>query len=338
MIFSRMPNIIFGTFDRDAAVKEMLFALAPISQEALAEAISEEYGTRAETIKANWLTGISEYYHQGMYSVDYEDMPEESAQILKTVLTEDFYYLAELRKIYSRAIPDADMSLLSTYNLKRMGFLIGSTYVLQNYPTAEAYFDHLLTGPDIVDISPLNRRYGQLSTYTLYLSGLKREREIIEFEPFQYINIRRLQKIGYDKECLRSYADRVWSFLLDDEFFTVQSLRKAGFGDELDMLGFNDLFYSSLLREDSRFTWQRIGKTVVLNPKGTQFNVHDFLVDRVIKEEAIDVDDFVAMLQEVYGISLDRHDVLHQVKGSDVYYDSIMGKLYADYSTYFEEV
>lgn len=338
MIFSRMPNIIFGVFDRDAAVKEMLFALAPISQEDLAEAISEEYGTRSETIKANWLTGISEYYHQGMYSVDYEDMPKEHVLKLQEILTDDFYYLSELRKLYARTIPDADMSLLSTYNLKKMGFLIGSSYVLQNYPTAEAYFDHLLTGPDIVDISPLNRRYGQLSTYTLYLSGLKREMEIIEFEPFQYINIRRLQKIGYDKECLRSYADRVWSFLLDDEFFTVQSLRKAGFGDELDMLGFNDLFYSSLLREDSRFTWQRIGKTVVLNPKGTQFNVHDFLVDRVIKEEAIDVDDFVAMLQEVYGISLDRHDVLHQVKGSDVYYDSIMGKLYADYSTYFEEV
>ena len=120
--------------------------------------------------------------------------------------------------------------------------------------------------------------------------------------------------------------------------YGVFCLMQAGFDDELDILGFGDLFYSSLIREDSRFSWQRIGKTVVLNPKGTQFNVHDFLVDRVIKEESVDVDDFVTMLQEVYGISLDRHDILQHVKGSDVYYDSIMGKLYADYATYFEEV
>ena len=98
------------------------------------------------------------------------------------------------------------------------------------------------------------------------------------------------------------------------------------------------MFYSSLIREDPRFSWQRIGKTVVLNPKGTQFNVHDFLVDRVTKEVSIDVDDFVAMLQDEYGIIFEKQDILTHVKGSDVYYDSIMGRLYADYATYFEEV
>ena len=69
-----------------------------------------------------------------------------------------------------------------------------------------------------------------------------------------------------------------------------------------------------------------------------QFTVHDFLVDRVTKEESIDVDDFVAMLHEEYGIVFERKDILTHVKGSDVYYDAIMGKLYADYATYFEEV
>jgi len=338
LVFSRMPNIIFGTFDRDAAVKEILFALAPISQDDLAEAISQEYGTRADTIKANWLSGVSEYYHQGMYSVDYEDMPEEHIQKLQAVLTEDFYFLTELRRIYNRTIPNADMSLLSTYNLKKMGFLIGNSYVLQHYDTAEAYFNHLLAGNDVVDITAISKRFTSLSIYSAQLADLKRNMEIIEFEPFQYINIRRLERLGFDKSKLRAYADRVWSFLVDDEYFTIQSLKNAGFEDELDVLGFGDLFYSSLLREDPRFTWQRVGKAVVLNPKRVQFTVHDFLVDRVTKEESIDVDDFVAMLQEEYGIVFERQDVLTHVKGSDVYYDAIMGKLYADYATYFEEV
>ena len=284
------------------------------------------------------LTGITEYYHQGMYSVDYEDMPEDHIQKLQAVLTEDFYFSSELRKIYTRTVPAADPSLLSTYNLKKMGFLIGSSYVIQHYATAEAYFDHILTAADVVDIMPISKRYTSLSTYSARLADLKRALEIIEFEPFQYINIRRLGKLGYDKARLRAYADRVWSFLVDDEYFTIQSLKRSGFDDELDVLGFDDLFYASLLREDPRFAWQRVGKAVVLNPRGTQFTVHDFLVDRVTKEVSVDVDDFVAMLQDEYGIIFERQDILTHVKGSDVYYDAIMGKLYADYATYFEEV
>lgn len=338
LVFGRMPSLQFGTFDRDAAVREILFAMAPVSQDDLAQMISLEYGVRPETIKANWLMCISEYYHKGIYSVDYEDMPEEHIALLKEMLTDDFYYFTELRKIYSGLIPNADLTLLSTYNLKKMGFLVGTSYVVQNYSTAEAYFNHLLTDADVVDIAPISKRYTGLSTYSSCLARLRRDMEIIEFEPFQYINVRRLQKLGFTKERLRKYSDRVWSCLEDDEFFTIQSLRKTGYEDELDALGFGDMFYSSILKEDERFSWQRVGNNVVLNPKGNQFTVHDFLVDRITKELSIDIDDFLDDLAEVYGITFDKHEIVEKTKGSEVYYDSIMGKLYADYATYFEEI
>lgn len=338
LVFGRMPSLQFGTFDRDAAVKETLFAMAPVSQDDLAEMLSLEYGLRPETIKANWLMCISEYYHQGMYSVDYEDMPEEQICLLKENLTDDFYYLTELRKMYLRLVPDADLTLLSPYNLKKMGFLVGASYVIQNYSTAEAFFNHLLTDNDIVDVAPISKRYTGLTTYSAYLDKLKHDLEIIEFEPFQYINIRRLQKLGFTKERLREYGNRVWSYLVDDDYFTIQSLRRTGFEDELDALGFGDMFYSSLLKEDVRFSWQRVGKKVVLNPKGNPFTVCDFLADRITKERAVDIDDFVDDLAEIYGITFDKYQIVEKVKGSDAYHDSIMGRLYADYATYFEEI
>lgn len=338
LVFSRMPSLQFGTFDRDAAVKETLFAMAPVSQDDLAEMLSLEYGTRPETIKANWLMCISEYYHQGMYSVDYEDMPEEQICLLKENLTDDFYYLTELRKTYLRLVPDADLTLLSPYNLKKMGFLVGTSYVIQNYSTAEALFNHLLTDNDIVDVAPISKRYTGLTTYSAYLDKLKHDLEIIEFEPFQYINIRRLQKLGFTKERLREYGNRVWSYLADDDFFTIQSLRRTGFEDELDALGFGDMFYSSLLKEDARFSWRRVGKKVVLNPKGNPFTVCDFLTARITKERSVDIDDFVDDLAEIYGVIVEKHEIVERTKGSDVYYDSIMGRLYADYTTYFEEI
>lgn len=338
MVFGRMPSLQFGVFDKDNAVKEILFALAPVSMDDLAEMISLEYGTREDTIKANWLNCISEYYHHGMYSVEYEDMPEEHVQKLKAALVNDFYFMTELRKIYKNLVPDADLTLLSTYNLKKMGFLVGSSYVIQNYPTAEAFFDYLLTSDDVVDVAPISKRYTGLTTYSAYLAGIKHDMRIIEFEPYQYINIRRLEKLGFTKEKLREYGNQVWSYLVDDRYFTIQSIRNDGFESDLDVLGFGDLFYASILKEDGRFSWQRVGNAVVLSPKGNSFTVHDFLVDYITNAGSVNVDDFSLELREKFGIELDRYAIVEKVKGSDVYYDSIMGKLYADYSLYFEEI
>lgn len=338
MRFGRMPHIQFGTFDRDAAVKEVLFAMAPVSMDDLAEMISLEYGFRIDTIKANWLNCISEYYHQGIYDVSYIEMPQEHMTALKEALTEDFYFMHEVRKLYRQLVDNADLSLLSTYNLKKMGFLIGGSYIVQNYPTAEAYFVHLFTEKDVVDIEPYSRKYTGLSTYSSCLERLRGDLEIIEFEPFHYINVRKLEKLGYDKAELKKYGDRVWSSLTDDVYFTIQSLREDGFEDALEALGFGDMFYSSLLKQDARFSWQRVGNTVVFNPKGERFTVRDFLVEKIKCAGAVDADEFVSELCNRYGVSFERFNIVEKVKGSDIYYDTIMEKFYADYETYFEEI
>lgn len=143
--FVKMPTMRFGTADKDKLVKDMLFELAPISANGLAEVLSEEYGYPIETIKANWFSGISEYYHQGIFSVDYQVMPDDHMHVLKENLKDDFYYFDDIKKIYRTLIPDADVSLISPYNLKCMGFRVNGIYAFQNFDTAEAYFTHLFT-------------------------------------------------------------------------------------------------------------------------------------------------------------------------------------------------
>ena len=162
--------------------------------------------------------------------------------------------------------------------------------------------------------------------------------DIIEFEPYQYINIRKLEKLGITKEKLIEYRDCAWSFLSDDEFFSVKSLVGDGFDHELHSLGFMDLFYASILKSDKRFAWQRVGGAVVFNPRNEQFSVHDFLVHYINSVKSINIDDLVEELREKFGIELERSDVVQKVKGSLVYYDSIMETLYDSYETYYEEI
>ena len=97
------------------------------------------------------------------------------------------------------------------------------------------------------------------------------------------------------------------------------------------------MFYSSILKEDKRFSWTRVGGQVVFSPKAKPFTVQDFLVERVAKVKSIEADTLVAHLLDYYGISFDKSTLLFKIKGGEVYIDSISGKLYDNYSTYSEE-
>lgn len=335
--FNRMPMIQFGSFDRAAAVRNALFAHAPITQDALVQVLENEYGMQAETIKANWLSGIAQYYHRGQYSIDFQDLPEADFEKLKNYLTNDFYLLSELRSIFAQIMPDADIELLSSYNLKKMGFLVYNTYVIQHFPSADAFFEHFLLNEETVDIAPVRKQFTGITLFAGKLANLRHEMTLIEYEPYKYMNISLLEREGYDRERLKQYGDRVWNFLKNDDYFTIQSLRNEGYKDEMDKLGFGELFYSSILKEDKRFSWTRVGGQVVFSPKAKPFTVQDFLVERVAKVKSIEAETLVAHLLDYYGISFDKSTLLFKIKGGEVYIDSISGKLYDNYSTYSEE-
>ena len=141
--------------------------------------------------------------------------------LFRSALTEDFYYVSEVQEIYSQLIPNADISLVSPYNLKKMGFLVGLSYAIQNHSSADAYFMSILTDQDVFDISPMQKRYSSLQSYTGVLYQLKKERSIIEYEPYKYVSIRRLEQLGVSLTQMQEYVEQLREFLPDDSFFTI---------------------------------------------------------------------------------------------------------------------
>ena len=355
LVFGRMPGLVFGKFNRDEAVKEIMFALAPVSQEDLVEMISLEYGFRENTIVANLLGCISEYLHHGMYSIEYEDMPQEQMDIMSSVLTDDLYTFEELKDLYLRSVGNPDTTLLSSYNMKRLGYSAGASYFVRSSLSAEEYFDRLLLEKDRVDITEISRRFTGITAFSTRLSKHRHELDILEYEPYKYVNIRLLEKSGFTRDRLRIYADRVCAFIEPfirnntdpdtvlignngkDAYFSVISLKNAGFTDELDMLGFGDRFCASILREDDRFSWQRIGGMAVFNPNRTFFTTGKFLAAYVAKEGSISLDELILQVYKSFGISIDKSRAQDKVTKDNVYYDPVIQKLYADYETFLKE-
>lgn len=335
----RTPDIKFGTFDRDAAILDILIDNAPICMKDLAQLVSMEYGYDPAVVMGSYLQNFSEYYHQGIYSIDQKQMNAENRNALKSVLTEDFYYIDEIRQIYSNLIHDADLEEINPYNLKVMGFLVYSGYVVQNHNSLDEYFHKLLTKDDIIDISAYRKRFVYIQNFYQKLKELKRSLQVVEFAPNQIIRINKLERSGVSRTMIQDFCDDVYDFVEDGQYFSAQSLRTAGFESDLYALGFEDLFYANLLISDDRFSFGTMFGNIIFYKGKSNITIKSFEMNLIQKNGCVDTLDLMSELTDKFGCRVsERTDVIYKVQDTEVYYDKILYRLYANKDIYYKEI
>ena len=338
--FGRMPNIEIGQADREQQVMDLLIQYSPITAEELSAKYEEAYGIKSATMLGGYMSSFDKYYFEGVYTITFDELPNNEYVKLKDILTEDCYSIEYIKHIYSREFPNSDIANINPFILKTLGFRVYSGYVISNsYSSATDFYNHLLTDNDIVDARDFNSFMRSNVSYTSVLYDLKAKREIVEFAPYQYINIRRLNEIGIKKEDLNEYCEVVTNTVYRNSFFTIKSLKKSGFSHTLDDLGFDDWFYASLLCEDrANFSYLRISNTKLFCRGNKQASIEDLLLSILIEQNKIDIFDLNELLEETYGIVFDRYKLLQHIEKAALYYDTIMETVYIDYDTYFEEI
>ena len=335
----RMPMIRFGEFDRDAAILDILIDHAPVSTQELCSILHAEYGYDPAVAMGSYLRSFDDYYFKGMYIVDQKAMTAERKEGLARELTDDFYYIDEIRRKYTSLFPEADPGEVNPYNLKTMGFSVYSRYALQHYDTLETYFEDILTREDIIDISPYRKRYAYVQLFSQKLMELKRDLQIVEFEPNQIIHFRRLEESGISREMVWDFCDKVYEFIEDGAYFSAAFLRQAGFETELYDLGFSDWFYASLLIADPRFSFGMMYGNIILLKGRENITIKSFETYLIRKYDSIDVYDLMSEMTDLYGCRItDRLDVIYKVRGTEIYYDAILDRLYANIGIYDREV
>ena len=335
----RMPVIRFGNFDRDGAIFDILIDHAPVSQTELAELISQEYGYDPLTVIANYLQPFSAYYHKGMYTIDQKSMIHTNQNALLAALTDDLYYIDEIRKIYAAIIPNADLEEINPYNLKVMGFSVLSRYVYRNHSTLDAYFRDLLTKEDITDITPIRRRFAYVVAFSGTYNNMKNNLEIFEFEPNQIVTFNKLAAAGVTKEDIHAFCDDVAEYVEEGSYFSIQSIKKNGFESELFDLGFSDWFYANLLTADTRFSYTKAFGNIILYKGNEQITIQSFEEELIKEQGSIDVYDLMTEMEEVYGCKIpERLALIYKVGETDVYYDKYLDRLYANADIFNREL
>lgn len=338
IVFSKMPIIRFGNPDRDGDMYSIMAENAPISMNELCDIIHKEYGYDLKMIP-NYLLHLMDYCHDGMFRIDHKQMSEERKAALSAALTEEFYFFDEIREIYARLFPNADLDEVNSYNLKKMGYLVNTKYIIQHFNSAESYFADLLSREDAFDISPIKKRYAKLVIYYQVFIYMRRNLDIIENEPNRFINFRKLAQLGITKEMLKCFCEEVFDFAGDKSFFTIQSLKKDGFDSELFEYGFEDYFYASLLISNEKFSWQKMFSTIVFYKGKIDLTIKNFVSDIIRRERIIDIYEIDALLKERYGCdNIDRYDIVLRTKDAGFFYDSEFQKFYAEQEAYYREI
>lgn len=342
MSFGRQPKIRFGAFDRDQAMYDILEAVSPVTTEDLVEYIHMEYGYDRATTAAGYLKSLNQYYHHGMYSIDFKKIPDDRVELFKEALIEDFYYISEIKKLYRDLFEGADVEDINPLSLKSLDFTVLGTYVIQNFGTADAYFTHVLTKDDVYDISVYNKKFANIKSYYCVSRDLRMNYDILLFEPDRAITMNRLNKLGISKEDIKVFCDEVEAFVDSDSYFTIHSLRDDGFTSKLDNLGFDDYFYAMLLAADPRYLWQRVFGEIVLSIKSRSLeniiSTKSFLLSVLSEYDSVDIDDFIYDCMEEYGVRIpERYEVMEAISNTGFYYDRIMDKIYKNKSIYYEE-
>ena len=266
-------------------------------------------------------------------------MSPKSRFLLEKALTEDFYFFNEIREIYKTEVPEGDPEEINSYNLKSMGFSVYSNYVLRNNQNLESYFEHLFLEKEVLDITGYRKRYGYVVSFTSKLMEMKRDLRIVEFEPNQIVNFSRIESAGVTKADIHEFCDAIYRFVGEGRFFSLQSVRKAGFQHKVFYLGFADWFYANLLLSDERFSSARFFNNIILFSGKEDVTISSFLSSRVHEHGVIDIYDLMNELSDIYGCKgFDRYDITFKLKNTNVYYDDILDRMYADALLYEQEL
>ncbi|SDI57018.1 Sigma-70, region 4 [Pseudobutyrivibrio sp. 49] len=339
LILTRMPLITFGNADRKKQALDLMYQVAPIELDKYAEIYEDVYGMLARTVVANISPLLTEYYHDGVYTTNQPLLDDEAFNYMKMRLTRDFYMTKEIQRIYLQRFGSDSMDYINPRTLKLLGFKVYVNYVVSNkYQNGYEYFKSLLLADDKVDFRALEEgKLTYIQEANKALDDLRKEYSILEYDDMRFISFDKLQLAHPDitKDKLKAFAKDAIDFS-DDEFFTIQSLRRDGFSTDLD-LGRGSWFYACLIRNYPGVRFIKTGGNLVFrkNPEHaiTTVDFFKYLMEKIGK---ININRFISKLWDEYGLRYDREKVMTFIRDSSLYYDGICEDIYKSEDYYFE--
>ena len=335
--FIRRPSIRFGNGDMLTQAKDLIEEMSPVDIETISKEYEDRYGIIQKTAKVI-LYQLYEYYHDSVYDINIPKLDDAALGLIKEKMTHEWYLTEDVGSIFSEIAGKEWEKFLNPYNLKALGFNLTEKYVYSSkFRSSEECFESVLRKGLVFSVGPDLKRIQ--AVYSL-IKKKESELEILPISDDQYVDVTRLhEEKKISKDLLMDYSLQVWYFADDDDYFTLASIESQGFYHPLRDLGFDDIFYETILKQNPLLKNLKLFATTVFR-KGDDATVTDFIDYVVSRTGSMDLYDFMEMMQSRYRIVPDRAGLIRYLKQkqSKVYYNERAEKIYVDKEEYYEEM
>ncbi|OSM17071.1 sigma factor-like helix-turn-helix DNA-binding protein [Enterococcus faecalis] len=328
----RMPLIEIGQVDRDEQVLNLMIELSPINVNDFADEYSNKYGVLAQTVKANFLNVIEEFKKGETYFSDAPVLNPVVVDNLKTLLTHPFYMKEDVKNLYAEKygaekIPD--------YIFNRLGYRNFSEFILlDKFTRAETFFEETYFNKEMFEVDD-NRLY-LLGSFRYRLFKKLSNYEVFEYQKDSFISMNKLTNYAdITKDDVIELLNE-FDLVISDQYFTVSHIEFVIEKSKFSELGFDNIFYESILKTTKGYRFQRIGGAMVFRKTKNKFYTYELIDEIVFKYKSMDIYDLMEFLDENYGINLSKEKIICSCQKTEMYYNPTMEMIYTDIEKFYE--
>lgn len=253
----RAPMMTLGTGDRRRQVLELISEIGPADANALAEEYAARYGVRPASFKANYLDGLEQYCHDGLYSYEAAALDEGQLATLRSILipVQSWCPAAMVREKFLSCYPSWAGELITAENMEKVGFSIcDGLLVREGFDLRAAFAGMIADAPSFrLGEGGFTEDVCSSGIFVSELNKAVRHFEVLEVRKGEYLSVEAFAAgaVPMTPESFSTFVDGVIARMVPGRPYSVKSLRALGLMDELDAVaaaqGLGDFFEESVL-------------------------------------------------------------------------------------------
>lgn len=328
--FGRNPILKIGSVNRTEYVVNKRKEGNYCSFAELARQISIETGVQYNIVYVDWVGQNVD----AIKTINADVLTEEEVSYLKNKLTNEYYFIEEFNKITEQFSSELT-NKIDAKALESIGYNYYSKIIIRKPMKLTEFLEKKILEDDVFERTYLKRFEISSIFYNIFI-GFKYSLDIIEYSHNKFINIRRLAKMGYDKDNLHNLQKEIAEIGQNYDYFTMFKLKKDGCHFKIDELGFDDYFTSSIVKYSNLISNTSFENSIIFSK--SNFTSGDFLKSIIKKFQKISFSELKDYLFHEYGISAAIEKIKFVLTDTDIYYDNTMETFYDSYKTYIEDL
>ena len=263
----------------------------------------------------------------------------EAGQVaaIQSNLTEDGYAIDDFIDIIRRTITSYDKRRLTAADAELLGYRVDDQLAIRlRYPNSTAYLEQLIFSSDYVRTE--QHRVLRTEMAGRLLKNLERHARLILLDKGFYITDRCLSRAGVAEKDISGYREAVESYVSEGDFFTLVSLRKSGFAHPLEEIGFEDLFYESILLRVGVLKSLRIGKSNVFIKTLKKPHPDSFMEWLMGEDDVLSMEELQSRVSSLLAILMAEDDLITIVNRSNHHYSIEFEKVFGSHDAYLDSI